>query len=192
MFKEIQTAFALLGSLTILTGIIYPLSITGIAQWFLPHQANGSLIYKDDQIVGSELLGQYFSHPGYFWGRLSATSPTPNNSGSSSGSNFGQLHPNLMSNAKSRMADLRKYDDTLTRFPIDLVTASASGLDPHISLEAARLQSQRVALHRGLKLDQVLEIVNKYTSPVQFGFLGQPRVPVLQLNLELDRIKPMN
>jgi K+-transporting ATPase ATPase C chain len=175
---------------TLLTGIIYPLLVTGVAQLAFPHQANGSLIVRSGQVAGSELIGQQFDDPKYFWGRLSATSPFPYNAAMSSGSNFGPGSPALMDAVQSRITALKAADPTNSLpIPVDLVTASASGLDPHISLAAALYQVSRVARARGLSEAAVITLVNQNTEGRQFGFLGEPRVNVLILNLALDGTK---
>jgi K+-transporting ATPase ATPase C chain len=173
----------------VITGIIYPLLVTGIAQLVFSHQANGSLIVKDGKKYGSELIGQEFSHPKYFWGRLSATSPSPYNAASSSGSNYGPLNPALAQAVEDRIMALKSYDpDNTLPIPVDLVTYSGSGLDPHISLAAAMYQSHRVAKYRGTTEDKILLLINRATEGRQLGILGEPRVNVLLLNLALDNI----
>ena len=179
----------LLVILAVLTGIIYPLFITGIAQGVFHGKAEGSLVNRDGQVVGSTLIGQPFSDPGYFWSRPSATSPYPYNGGASSGSNLGPTNPALLQAITDRIAALRAADPGNTApVPIDLVTASASGLDPDISPAAAEYQVSRVARARGLSVDSVEGLVAKYTKGRQLGFLGEPRVNVLQLNLALDAL----
>ncbi len=173
--------------LTILTGFIYPLAVTGIAQAIFPHQANGSMITKNGKAIGSELLGQQFDDPKYFWGRLSATTTYPYNGGSSSGSNLGPNNPDLMKAVQSRIQALRDTDPGNTvKIPVDLVTASGSGLDPHISPAAAAFQVQRVARKRDIDEAKVQALIAAYTEPRQFGILGEPTVNVLELNLALD------
>jgi K+-transporting ATPase ATPase C chain len=173
--------------LTALTGIAYPLVVTGIGQAAFPEQAAGSLILRDGKPVGSSLIGQSFSDPKYVWGRPSATSPYPNNAINSSGSNQGPLNPALADAVKGRIEALKAADPGNTApVPIDLVTASASGLDPHISVAAATFQAARVAKARSLPLPQVQQLIAKHTEGRLFGFLGEPRVNVLQLNLSLD------
>ena len=175
---------------TILTGIIYPLAVTGIAQLFFPAQANGSIILKDGKPVGSALIGQPFDHPKYFWGRLSATAPFPYNSAASSGSNLAQSNPALLEQAKGRIAALRDADpEAPESVPVDLVTASGSGLDPQISPATAAYQINRVARARGLDVAKVRTLVAHYTEGRQFGILGEPRVNVLKLNLALDEFQ---
>jgi K+-transporting ATPase ATPase C chain len=182
--------------LTVVTGILYPLAVTGIAQLVFPHQANGSLIMQEGQVVGSELIGQSFDEPKYFWGRLSATGAFPYNAFNaetltgSSGSNYGPLNPALVAAAQARMDALKAADPSNTApIPVDLVTASGSGLDPHISVAAAEYQVHRVAQARGLTDEAVRELVARYTDGRQLGFLGEPRVNVLKLNLALDGIQ---
>jgi K+-transporting ATPase ATPase C chain len=175
--------------LTLITGVVYPLAMTGLAQAFFPHQANGSLMVRNGQTVGSELIGQPFDGPKYFWGRLSATAPFPYNAAASSGSNLGPLNANLVKAAQARIDALRNADpDNTTPIPVDLVTASGSGLDPHISVAAALYQVPRVARARGMGEDQVRALVVRFTEGRQFGILGEPRVNVLKLNLALDGV----
>jgi len=175
---------------TLLTGIIYPLVVTGIAQVIFPHQANGSVIIKNGKAVGSELIGQQFDDPKYFWGRLSATTPYPYNGGSSSGSNLGPNNPDLMNAVQARINALRLADPANTaKISVDLVTASGSGLDPHISPAAAEYQIHRVAKARGLEDDRVREIAAKKTKGRWLGLIGEPVVHVLELNLALDEQK---
>jgi K+-transporting ATPase ATPase C chain len=181
---------------TVITGVIYPLVVTGIAQVVFPHQANGSLIVIDGKAHGSELIGQQFDDPKYFWGRLSATGTFPYNAFNadnltgSSGSNYGPLNPALMEMAQARVNALKAADpNNAAPIPVDLVTASGSGLDPHISVAAALYQVHRVAQARGLSDEEVQSFVNQYTEGRQFGFLGEPVVNVLELNLALDGLK---
>jgi K+-transporting ATPase ATPase C chain len=187
MLKQIRQAFMLLIAFSILTGIIYLLIVTGIAQIVFPSQANGSLIYRDGHPVGSSLIGQSFSDPRYFWSRPSATSPMPYNAESSSGSNLGPLNPDLTKAVADRIAALKKADpENNSPIPIDIVTASASGLDPHISPAAAEYQVGRVAKCRKMDEKHVRELVMKHTEGRTLGLLGEPRVNVVELNLELD------
>jgi potassium-transporting ATPase KdpC subunit len=190
MARQLRTALVLLGLFTVITGVIYPLAITGIGQAFFHHQSNGSFIEENGRVVGSEMIGQPFSDPEYFWGRLSATSRFPYNAASSAGSNYGPLNPELRRAIEARIDALEAADpDNSLPIPIDLVTFSASGLDPHISLAAANYQVSRVARYRGMSEGQVYELVNRFTEGRQFGVLGEPRVNVLGLNLALDAIK---
>ena len=175
---------------TILTGIIYPLAVTGIAQAIFPRQANGSIIVKNGKPVGSSLIGQQFEDPKNFWGRLSATSPYPYNGGSSTGSNLGSNNPDLVKAVQARIDALRAADPgNQTKIPVDLVTASGSGLDPHISLAAAEYQIHRVAKARGLEDARIHDIVAKNTKGRWLGLIGEPVVNVLELNLALDEQK---
>ncbi len=190
MFTMIRNAVLSLLLFTILTGIIYPLVVIGIAQVLFPHEANGSVITKDGKAVGSELLGQEFSDPKYFWGRLSATTPYPYNGGSSTGSNLGPNNPDLMKAVQARIDALRAADPSNTeKIPVDLVTASGSGLDPHISLAAAEYQVHRVAKARGLDETAVRQLVAAKTKGRWLGLFGEPVVNVLELNLALDTKK---
>jgi K+-transporting ATPase ATPase C chain len=187
MSKLLRQSFVLLLLMTVITGVLYPLAATGLAQLIFPQQANGSLIVKDGKPVGSVLIGQSFTDPKYFWGRPSATSPNAYNASASSGSNLGPTNPALTDAVKQRIAALRAADPGNTApVPVDLVTASGSGLDPEISPAAAQYQLERVAKARGLSTAQVQALVNEYTSGRQLGVLGEPRVNVLQLNLALD------
>lgn len=187
MIQQFRTATLVLVALTILTGGVYPLVVTAIAQVAFPRQANGSLIQQAEWIKGSELIGQPFSRPEYFWGRLSSTTPFPYNAAASSGSNFGPLHPGLKTVAEARISALQAAGTSGDTIPVDLVTASASGLDPHISPAAAEFQVARVARSRKISEDAVRELVRQYTDARQLGILGEPRVHVLQLNLALDQ-----
>ena len=187
MKEHLRPALTMLLVLTLLTGVIYPLIVTGLAQILFPRQANGSLIVRDGKLIGSELIGQYFNEPKYFWSRPSATSPFPYNAAASSGSNLGPTNPALFEGIKARLAALRAADPGNDRpVPVDLVTASGSGLDPHISPAAALYQAHRVARMRGVEERQVKDLVGQYTEGRQFGVLGEPRVNVLKLNLALD------
>ena len=190
MRAQIRPAIMAILIFTLITGIIYPLVVTGVAQLVFPGQANGSLIVHNGQAVGSGLIGQQFDDPKYFWGRLSATGPFPYNAAASSGSNLGPNNPALLDAVKARIATLKAADPTNTQpIPVDLVTASGSGLDPNISVSAALYQVPRVARARGMSEAAVITLVNQYTEGRQFGFLGEPRVNVLELNLALDEIK---
>jgi K+-transporting ATPase ATPase C chain len=191
MGRQIRSAVIFLALFTVLTGIIYPLVVTGIAQVAFHHQANGSLLEsKDGKYLGSELIGQPFDEAGYFWGRPSATTPFPYNAASSSGSNYGPRNPALLDGIQNRIKALKAADpDNTQPIPVDLVTYSASGLDPHISIAAALYQVPRVARQRGLSETQVLALVNRFTQGRQLGILGEPRVNVLLLNQAMDQIK---
>ncbi|MGB8251960.1 MAG: potassium-transporting ATPase subunit KdpC [Anaerolineaceae bacterium] len=196
MINQLRSAFTLFGLLTLLTGILYPLAVTGIAQAVFPFQANGSLIEKNTMIIGSQLIGQDFTGPQYFWGRPSATPGSPYNAfdpvalTGSSGSNLGPLSRTLFESVQSRVESLQAAEPgNNLQIPVDLVTSSASGLDPHISIEAAYFQVPRVARARGLSEPEVFTLVNRYTEGRQFGFLGEPRVNVLLLNIALDGIQ---
>lgn len=189
MFKEIRPAVVSFLLLTLLTGIAYPLLVTGISQVAMPTQANGSLIVVGGKPAGSELIGQSFSDPKYFWSRPSATGPMLNNASASSGSNLGPTNPALMDAVKARVQALRDADPgNSLPVPVDLVTASASGLDPHISPAAAEYQLARVARVRNLNPETLHKLVAEHTEGRQFGILGEPRVNVLELNLALDAL----
>jgi len=186
MYAQVRPALVSLAFLTILTGVAYPLVVTGIAQVVFPHQANGSILTDGGRSVGSELIGQPFDAPGYFWSRPSATSP-PYNGGASSGSNLGPLNADLRKQVLSRIRTLRAADPgNSAPVPIDLVTTSGSGLDPHISRAAAKFQVSRVARARGQNAETILSLVGGATSGRQLGVLGEPVVNVVQLNLALD------
>ena len=198
MTNQLRPALVLLVVLTLMTGVLYPLAMLGIGQLVFPHQANGSLIpaagpsAPGRSVLGSDLIGQSFEDPVRFWGRLSATSPAPFNAASSSGSNLGPTNPALQDAVRARVKALRAADpDNAGPVPVDLATASGSGLDPDISPAAARYQVARVAKARRLAEDQVLALVDAQTEGRQFGVLGEPRVNVLRLNLALDRLHPM-
>lgn len=186
--SQLRPAVVLLVLLSALTGLVYPLLVTGIAQTLMPAQANGSLIVRPDgQVAGSALIGQPFDDPKYFWSRLSATAPFPYNAAASSGSNLGPLNPALVEAAKGRADALRAADPaTDAPIPVDLVTSSGSGLDPNVSPAAARWQVPRVARARGLDPSAVEALVARHIEPRQWGFLGEPRINVLALNLALD------
>jgi potassium-transporting ATPase KdpC subunit len=189
MIKELKPAFLMLLLLTLLTGVVYPLVVTGISQVAFPTRANGSLIMRADQAVGSALIGQPFSGPKYFWSRPSATSPYPYNGAASSGSNQGPTNPALTDAVAARIKALREADpDNKVNVPVDLVTASASGLDPHISPAAAEYQVNRVARVRKLDPSKVRALVAENTEGRQLGVLGEPGVNVLRLNLALDAL----
>jgi len=189
MTTQLRPAITLLVLLTLITGVVYPILVTGIAQMAFPHQANGSLIEQNGVVVGSELIGQQFDDPKYFWGRPSAAGY---NAAASSGSNYGAMNPALLDSVQTRIDALKAADPDASRtlpIPVDLVTASGSGLDPHISVASALYQVPRVASARGLDEADVVALVEQYTEGRQFGFLGEPRVNVLSLNLALDELK---
>ena len=187
LFRPALTLFVLL---SVITGLIYPLLVTGISQALFPAQAAGSLILRDGKPVGSRLIGQNFTDPKYFWSRPSATSPQPYNAAASGGSNLGPLNPALQEAVAVRVKTLREADSGNTaQVPVDLVTASASGLDPQISPAAANYQAVRVARVRGLPLDVVQTLVVQQTDGRQWGVFGEPRVNVLELNLALDNLQ---
>jgi len=190
LLEQLRPALVVLAVLTVLTGVIYPLAMTGLAQLIFPDKANGSIITRDGQAVGSDLIGQSFDDPKYFWGRLSATSPAYN-AAASSGSNYGPLNPALTDMVQARIDALHAADPgNSDPIPVDLVTASGSGLDPHISPAAATYQVARVARERGLDEATVRKLVDKYTEKRQLGVLGEERVNVLKLNLALDAVQP--
>lgn len=189
MSSILRPAITLLISLTVLTGIAYPFVVTGVAQVIFPAQARGSLITRDGEVLGSRLIGQPFSDPKYFWSRPSATSPQPDNGLSSGGSNLGPLNPALTDAVKARIAALQAADPTNhAPIPVDLVTASGSGLDPDISLAAAYYQADRVARVRGLAAAQVRALIASHARRSLLGVIGSPRVNVLELNLALDAV----
>ncbi len=183
----LRPAIVVFAVLTALTGLAYPLAVTGVAHAVFPDQASGSLVARDGKVVGSRLIGQNFQDPKHFWGRPSATSPMPDNASASSGSNQGPLNPALADAVKGRVEALRAADPGNTApVSVDLVTASASGLDPHISPAAAHYQAARVARARGIPVEAVNALVEQHTERPLAGFLGEPRVNVLLLNLALD------
>jgi len=191
MKNALRPVLVLFAALTIVTGVIYPAVVTAISHVAFAHQAEGSLIMKDGKAVGSALIGQQFDAPYYFWGRLSATSPQPYNATSSAGSNLGPTNPALLDEIKGRIAALHDADPTnVGAIPVDLVTSSASGLDPQISPAAAAYQIERVAKARGLTPDAVAALVAQNTEGRQLGLLGEPRVNVLAVNLALDASQP--
>ncbi len=184
---QLRPTLVMLALLTVLTGLVYPVAVTVVAQLCFPVAANGSLVVADGRVVGSALIGQPFDDPRYFWGRPSATAPTPYNAASSAGSNLGPLNDALLQAVRARLAALRAADpDNRALVPVDLVTASASGLDPHITPAAARYQAPRVARLRGLSRAEVDALIERATAPRQLALLGEPRVNVLALNLALD------
>ena len=187
---EIFPALLMTLWLTVVTGVLYPLLVTAIAQIAFPHQANGSLLVRQGHVVGSSWIGQQFDDPKYFWGRLSATNP-PYDAGASSGSNFGPLNPALLDAAKARIAALHAADPSAgPRVPVDLVTSSGSGLDPHESIAAAEYQAARVARARGLDVAAVRAAIARHTTASFLGVIGEPVVNVLELNLDLDGRAP--
>lgn len=187
MLREMRAAFVLLLCMSVLTGIVYPLAVTAASRVAFDHQANGSLIVENGVVRGSKLIGQAFDDAKYFWGRPSATGPVPFDATASSGSNLGPTNPALASAIQARVAVLRAQPGGTGPIPVDLVTASGSGLDPHISPAAARLQIERVAARRAMDRARVAELVAQHIETRTFGFLGEPRVNVLELNLALDR-----
>ncbi|HVP12802.1 MAG TPA: potassium-transporting ATPase subunit KdpC [Phycisphaerae bacterium] len=190
MWSLLRPGLTLFILLTVITGLLYPAVTTGLGRLLFPDQAAGSLITKDGKLVGSELIGQNFSAPQYFWGRLSATTPNPYNGAASAGSNFGPLNPALLEAVKARIAALQASGATPnTPIPVDLVTASGSGLDPHITPAAAYYQVDRVARARGLNAGRVKQLIDTQTERPWLGFLGEPRVNVLKLNLALDALR---
>jgi K+-transporting ATPase ATPase C chain len=190
--STLRPALVLLALFTVLTGAIYPAVITGAARVLFPDQAHGSLLTQGDRVVGSRLIGQPFADPAHFWSRPSATGPTPYNGAASSGSNQGPLNPALADAVKQRIEALRAADPGNTKpVPIDLVTASASGLDPHISPAAAAYQLARVARVRNLPVAQVQQLVQQFTQERTLGVMGEARVNVLELNLALDALDPV-
>jgi len=190
MFTQLRAAVLVFLALTLITGAAYPIVVTLIAQGLFPHQANGSVISVNGKAVGSELIGQQFNSPRYFWGRPSATSPVPYNAAASTGSNYGPTNPAQLDVVRQRAETIRKsHPDQAGPVPVELVTASASGLDPHISPAAAEYQVARVAATRGIDVAVVRQLVAENTDGRQWGVLGEPRVNVLKLNLELDKVK---
>ena len=190
MKNVLRPALVLFFILTLLTGVAYPLVVTGVAQTLFPAQASGSIILRDGKPVGSALIGQNFADPKHFWSRPSATGPMPYNAAASSGSNQGPLNPALADAVKGRVEALRSADQgNRADVPVDLVTASASGLDPHISPAAARYQVARVARARGLVPEKVLDLVDVQTEKPLFGLIGEPRINVLKLNIALEALR---
>lgn len=187
MKHQLRPALMMLLTLTLLTGVIYPLAVTGLAQLLLPSLADGSLIIRDGKVIGSELIGQQFDDPKYFWGRPSATSPFPYNAAASSGSNLGPTNPAFIDAVRGRVSALRAADPVNdTPIPVDLVTASGSGLDPHMSPAAAEYQLKRVARARGLGENTLRDLVARHTEGRQLGVLGERRINILKLNVALD------
>lgn len=189
MTNMLRNAIVLLLLMTAVTGVAYPVVVGALSTVLFPKQTAGSLIERDGKPVGSALIGQSFTAPGYFWGRPSATAPTPNNAAASTGSNLGPTNPALADAVKQRIAALRLADPgNQAPVPVDLVTASGSGLDPEISPAAAEFQAGRVARARGISAEKVRALIAANTEGRQFGVLGEPRVNVLRLNLALDRV----
>lgn len=189
--RHIRPALILLAIFTVVTGGVYPLAVTALAQIAFPRQANGSMIVEDGRAIGSALIGQPFDDPRYFWSRPSATSPFPYNAAASTGSNLGPTSAALIKRVQARIDALREADpNSSAPIPVDLVTASASGLDPHISVAAAQYQVPRVARERGLSEAAVSELVHAHAEGRFLGVLGEPRVNVLRLNLALDALQP--
>ena len=190
MSSQLRPAIVSFLVLTVITGLLYPLAVTAVAQVVFPAQANGSLIFKDGKAVGSTLIGQPFDEPQYFWGRLSATAPYPYNASASAGSNLGPTNKALIDTVQARLDALRQADPGNTApIPVDLVTSSGSGLDPNISPAAAEYQVNRVAKARGMDAAKVRALVAQFTEGRTFGVLGEPRVNVLLLNMALDAAK---
>ena len=188
MTSHFRPALVIFGALTIFCGVLYPLAVSGVAAAAFPVEAAGSLVQVDGKTVGSSLIGQSFSSPKYFWGRPSGTGPMPNNGAGSSGTNFGPTNSAQIDAVKGRIDALKALDPGNTQpIPVDLVTASASGLDPEISPAAARYQAARVAAARQFNTNQVLALIEQHTRPQYLGFFGEPRVNVLALNLALDQ-----
>jgi K+-transporting ATPase ATPase C chain len=190
MSKHIQPAIVLFVVLTVITGVVYPALVTGVAKVLFPAKAKGSVVARDGKEVGSELIGQSFSDPRYFWPRPSATSPVPYNATAGSGSNQAPSNPALARAVEERGAALRAAHPQGGPVPVDLVTASASGLDPHINPAAANYQVERVARARGMKPQELQQLVDEIAEGRTLGVLGEPRVNVLKLNLALDRLSP--
>jgi K+-transporting ATPase ATPase C chain len=188
MNKQLRPAVSVFAALTLLCGVLYPLAVSGIGAAVFPQQAAGSIVSVDGKAVGSALIGQAFTSPQYFWGRPSATGPMPNNAAGSGGANQGPSNPALLDAVKGRIEALRAADPgNPAAIPVDLVTASASGLDPEISVAAARYQAGRIASARHLSREQVLALIARETRPQWLGFFGEARVNVLALNLALAR-----
>jgi K+-transporting ATPase ATPase C chain len=192
MTSHLRPAVTVFAALTLVCGVLYPLAVTGIGSAAFPAQANGSMLEVNGKAIGSTLIGQAFTSPHYFWGRPSATAPMPNNAAGSSGANQGPTNPALIDAVKARIEALRAADPGNTAaIPVDLVTASASGLDSEISVAGARYQAARIAAARKISTEQVLSLIDAHQQQQWFGFFGESRVNVLALNLALDRAKPM-
>jgi K+-transporting ATPase ATPase C chain len=191
MTKQLRPAVTVFAALTLICGVLYPLAVTGIGSAAFSAQAGGSLVEVNGKAVGSTLIGQAFTSPQYFWSRPSATAPMPNNAAGSGGANQGPSNPALIDAVKGRIEALRAADPANTAaIPIDLVTASASGLDPEISIAGARYQAGRIAIARKISVEQVWSLIDAHQQQQWLGFFGEPRVNVLALNLALDRAKP--
>lgn len=189
MQSQFRPALVLFAALTLVCCVLYPYAMTGIGQLAFSDKANGSLAQRDGQLIGSSLIGQAFSSPRYFWGRPSATSPMPNNATASGGSNLGPTNPALVDAVKGRIDALKAADPgNNAQIPVDLVTASGSGLDPEISIAAAHYQAGRVARERKVPVEEVQKVIDQHSESRLFGFFGEPRVNVLELNLALDRL----
>jgi potassium-transporting ATPase KdpC subunit len=189
VFQLLRQSLLVFVALTLVTGIAYPLLVTGVAQGLFRHQANGSLVERDGKVIGSSLIGQQFNEPRYFWGRPSATGPSPYNAAASTGSNYGPTNPAQLDAVRGRVDALKQaHPGASAGVPIDLVTASGSGLDPHISLAAAQFQVERVAQARGLTPAAVTDLVSNLREGRTFSLFGEPRVNVLKLNLTLDEM----
>jgi K+-transporting ATPase ATPase C chain len=192
MNTQLRPALVIFALLSVITGLAYPLLVTGVAQATMPDQANGSLVQLQGKAVGSSLIGQNFSEPQYFWGRPSATGPMAYNAGGSSGSNLGPTNPAFLDTVKGRVEALKKaHPNQVGAIPVDLVTASGSGLDPHISVAAAQYQLERVSVERKLSSDKVSKLLAENTEGRQFGLFGEARVNVLKLNIALDEQYPL-
>ncbi|VEB37396.1 potassium translocating ATPase, subunit C [Legionella sainthelensi] len=189
IFKQVKISLFFLLIFSLLTGLIYPVVTTLIAQVLFPYQANGSILRYQDKPIGSALIGQYIDAPDYFWGRPSATTPFPYNSASSLGSNMGPLNPEFLAIVKKRVATLHQYESKLILIPVDLVTASASGLDPEISPQAAFYQIPRIAKARNISEQEIIALVNQLIKKRTLYLLGEPRINVLELNLALDHLR---
>jgi potassium-transporting ATPase KdpC subunit len=188
--RQLRAAVILLLLLTVMTGVVYPLVVTGLARVLFPQAAAGELLSRDGKLIGSRLIGQNFSDPGHFWGRPSATTPQPYNAQASGGSNLGPLNPQLTAAVRERIGELRALDPGNRQpVPIDLVTASGSGLDPQISPRAAAYQAARIARVRGIPVERVQALIAAHTEGRLLGIIGEPRVNVLELNLALDALK---
>ncbi len=189
MSTIIRPAIVMFAALTVICGVVYPYAVTGIGQVAFADQANGSMVENGGKVIGSSLIGQSFTSPQYFWGRPSATTPMANNGAGSGGSNLGPTNPALLDAVKGRIGALKAADpENRLPVPVDLVTASGSGLDPEISIAAARYQAPRVARARGVSPEQVQDIVTHYQQQPLAGFFGEPRVNVLALNMALDAL----